>query len=394
MAVLDRSGRRSDRLAAKKPKVTAESSVQRDHEWQESNTSFVYELRRVKHRYRLSVDGRYLRNAQKRLKPETNWGRDNVVRDFVVVNASTMLVNTCGAGWNNQGGLHLLRFRADADRYERVLLHKTNGWHPPTFVLREIHGREVDVKRAVLDGGQTFVFLRVDIDKAEAVVEHTVEYSNDYSYHLTARMSDDGQEMFVINNNNLNGLHVYSLAQRTWTRESFDEMPVDNRFHFAGFSRTLCAQRGPNAHGSRSGKCLARRDLRTKKWEDVPIDAENVVFVSPIVSLADGEEEGVVVIRSKEDHDDRFDSPLIRIKIERHMFRAPDSLLHHSFNATQKLQEGVEVEETLHQALEAEAARKAKANGTSSEEPVAVPQKKFFPSLYEGMEPIPICRLE
>ncbi|KAI6217226.1 hypothetical protein M3Y99_01779100 [Aphelenchoides fujianensis] len=55
---------------------------------------------------------------------------------------------------------------------------------------------------------------------------------------------------------------------------------------------------------------------------------------------------------------------------------------------------GSTYENNTFEALEAEAARKAKANGTSSEEPVAVPQKKFFPSLYEGMELIPICRLE
>ncbi|KAI6240635.1 hypothetical protein M3Y99_00433300 [Aphelenchoides fujianensis] len=129
-----------------------------------------------------------------------------------------------------------------------------------------------------------------------------------------------------------------------------------------------------------------RCDLRTKKWEKLAIDTQDLVHVSPILNPEDGEEDGIVVIRSEKNAYDVHDSPLVRIKIERHMFRATDSLLHHGFMAVRKLREGVEVEKTLSEAIVAYK-RRERVKGQRSSKSL---QQKFFPSAYEGVELIPI----
>ncbi|KAI6230348.1 hypothetical protein M3Y99_01070500 [Aphelenchoides fujianensis] len=125
-----------------------------------------------------------------------------------------------------------------------------------------------------------------------------------------------------------------------------------------------------------------RCNLREKKWESVALDPEDIDYVFPIVNPADEQEDGVLVVRSKEKRwlGDRF-LPLERFKVERHVFRQPDSLLRQAFVAVRKLHEGVHVEEVIRELVE--------AAGTSS----AVLQTKFFPSAYDGMTPIPARRL-
>ncbi|KAI6175170.1 hypothetical protein M3Y99_01987500 [Aphelenchoides fujianensis] len=387
-------------LAVKKPKQTAVVIAQPDHKRQGSKNSFVYDMHEILDQYTVSTDGRYLyvfttghhllivdltRNEQTIMKPLKPF--ESTVMTYVVVNSTTIVASTCHE--DGGGEVLLLRLDASADLYDYTRLFE-DPHGVPTFVLTEINGREVDVKRTVLQGFDGFVFLRVDIDKPEANVEHTAELPEGVENSFYTHMSDDGREMFVIDEEDPKTLHVYKPQQEQWSKEKLGGADVGPKINIMMRSPQLYAEVleddfSPTAHS------FVRCNVQAKMWEKVAIDAKDVVLVSPILNPAEGEEDGVVVIRSKKSHD-VDNSPLIRIKVERHMFRATDSLQRQAFMAARKLREGVAVEKTLRQAVAANKRRKQVLD--ESEKSKADLQKKFFPSVYEGMELIPVCDLQ
>ncbi|KAI6241884.1 hypothetical protein M3Y99_00291000 [Aphelenchoides fujianensis] len=90
---------------------------------------------------------------------------------------------------------------------------------------------------------------------------------------------------------------------------------------------------------------IFRCNPAAKRWERLPTDGEHVHHISSIVNPDDGEEDGIVVIKTY-DVPQSFHQPRIpRVKVERRMFRRPDSLQQLALIAARKFREGVQVEE-------------------------------------------------
>ncbi|KAI6192903.1 hypothetical protein M3Y99_01906700 [Aphelenchoides fujianensis] len=328
-----------------------------------------------------------LRNTYKLLKPRTEWSGNLNIFNWTVVSPYAILV-AVHVQEDNREELHLLRITKDGDDYERILLHcAQEGIVHSAYALVEITGEGVDVKRRVVHGGWggPIVFLTVDINEPRTVAVDNVvpPFGQSEDRKFDVQLSTDGRELLAIHEVDPHVLQVYSLAERKWTHE-LDGLDVGNDpFFWYRFS--------PNDHiygenfGDGDGEFLFVCNLERKKWEKKAIRARDVGDLAFIVDPVDGREHGLVICRFKQQP---RNARRQRFKVERHMFRQPDSLQRQAFMAARKLQEGVEVEETLRQMLES--ARKAQATDGNEELSSAAMEKKFFPSAYDGMTPIAI----
>ncbi|KAI6216573.1 hypothetical protein M3Y99_01812200 [Aphelenchoides fujianensis] len=247
-------------------------SVPRDHLLQNTTKSVVYEEHNsLTGKMRCSKDGRYMfylsrmkelhvvdlvRNSRQMLKPEQHWPFFHYIHDFVIVNSMTLLVHV--NYYDEVNALLLIRLR-DADGiYERVLLHRLEDYSPASFVLTEISGQNVEVKRAVLNNEghcSRFVFLSVNIDEARAFVHHEATLNED-----------------AINDEDPTVLHVYSLGQRNWTREALDVQMLYGKKVLSGFTSSM-PEMYLLGHEEQNiwSPWIFRCNLAARKWEGVAI---------------------------------------------------------------------------------------------------------------------------
>ncbi|KAI6240716.1 hypothetical protein M3Y99_00442300 [Aphelenchoides fujianensis] len=219
----------------------------------------------------------------------------------------------------------------------------------------EITGRGVDVKQTVVHGGWggPIVFLTVDIDVARAlVVDNAVHPSREAKEcEFVAEVSKDGRELGAIHEEDPKTIQVYSLAERKWTQHELQGLKKGNNFDF--WFRFSPSGR-IYVQGPETDNCefLFRCDVDQKKWERVPLEAGNYHSLTFIVNSDNGREDGVVIREVKELPANVLGQTVERFRIERRMFRNPDSLLRQSFVAVQKLRQGVYEEEVIRELLQ------------------------------------------
>ncbi|KAI6239395.1 hypothetical protein M3Y99_00572900 [Aphelenchoides fujianensis] len=284
---------------------------------------------------------------------------DHVAEDFVVVDSFTLVV--LESYWNHLA-LYLIRFTATSDEYECRLLHRfPEGLTTVCIRLKLANG---DVRHVILGMWLAITFTRLDLAEGALELDHTTELP--FGDLISFAWSNDGRQLYSLQQWTERALHVYSVEQKKWTKEPQPEGGFAfelSRAPISCFSRTIYAH-APVPDGETTISPLFRFNLGQRKWERVAAEVQLLGDVHSIVNPADGEEDGVVVIEWAGG----------RFNIQRVKFRNPDSLTELALVAVRKLREGVQVEEVFRL-----------VNGKAP--------STFLPSVYEGMEPIPIRSL-
>ncbi|KAI6216487.1 hypothetical protein M3Y99_01819800 [Aphelenchoides fujianensis] len=318
---------------------------------------------------RYSPDGRYayclcgygsdllvvdlVRHCQLLLKSERKCFEVNVA-EFVVVNATTIVAL-------GGRGLWLLRLRVAAGSFEALQLADHEEWKR-TYVLTEIAGSAVEVKRAVVHWqwvGTDLRFGRLNVDDARLEVEWEEDVANPtHSYQLSA----DGRSLFAVCPDELKTLRVYDLEKRTWSGREISGQ-IDRSFNSieGGFWSPTHAYFLPFDYDQPSDRFVFRCNSTDAKWETLRIVADDIDLLSPLVD-AQGEDEGLLLVV----HEGRLGKRVVY----RHFFKTVDSLERLAMDAFRKHHMKVKGDLNFHFFL----------NETT-------PGKRILPSLYANMKP-------
>ncbi|KAI6225458.1 hypothetical protein M3Y99_01338800 [Aphelenchoides fujianensis] len=218
-----------------------------------------------------------------------NESADALVHDFVVVNATTLVLHDGYSLW-------LLRLNVDELRVERTLLEEP----VPTVVLTEIRGTNVRVKQAVLNAGGRVPlrFARLDVDAGRLEVDGEAEFPQEQPpFHS----SEDGRSLysFFFEYNHRPLLHVLDVDAKT--RSTVDP---------AGDIEMMeeCNVFWSPRHAYISGWAFVnwkRRffvyscDLERREWTKLPVITREPFRISPVLDATSGEDRGNFLVVCK-----------------------------------------------------------------------------------------------
>ncbi|KAI6233166.1 hypothetical protein M3Y99_00942400 [Aphelenchoides fujianensis] len=362
-----------------------------------SEKAFVYEGHDLTNGIRCSAHGRYMyaftersellivdlrRNTYLVLGGQEHWIRTARQYEFVVVTLVSILVRT--SSWQNSDELHLIGLHVARGNYERILLHRREvGPNFTAFVLAEIIGQQVDVTQASLHDrapATSLVFFRLDIDEPRAFVQRELAHDEPQRAFHCIQMSNDGRQLYAIDGQTRNFLYVYSLDERKWTKETLDVGAFGDETFEVGSSSfsyelMLCTRKRRRNIERWS---TFRLDIETKTWSELEIGDDRPDNVFVIKSRADGEEDGIGVV--KECYNFRgYEPSFVRFKVERHMFRFPDPLKQLALLAFRTTREGAPGDAGFHALI--------------NRRPFRDSLRKHVPIEYDGMTPIPVHNL-
>ncbi|KAI6243221.1 hypothetical protein M3Y99_00146300 [Aphelenchoides fujianensis] len=379
----------SARAAKKKPKAAVEAGASKFDEGIEDpigSNEFVYQACGVTSEPFFSADGRYFycfaeknrllvvdlyRGTRKLLNAPKRWDKRQV-RYYALLNANTIIV---GSLWKGPYGfsdvhVHLLRFGPDSDGFTATpLWSKKEGSH--SFIISEIRGEQVDVQSAVLGSYGTLHFCRLHLDEPRLEVLHSTE-TEDILDDFSGHMSADRSEFYAMDEDKPKQLHVYSLAEKKWTKATIKKANWKKRFIPL---RYFCTTSAIYTRLSALEDAVFRCTLEAKEWERLPIAGNGIEYVVPLVNPADGADDGLLLVKPERLRANDRGEERYRYTIRRHMLRNVDSLQTLTILATRKACDELEGEENFQQKM------------------AVRPYKVALPSAFEGMEPIPVrCR--
>lgn len=228
-----------------------------------------------------------------------------------------MLVNpTTIVAREYDGSLVLFRLCAREKTFERVELVPTPVARA-VYVCTAIEAVGVAVGQAALDWDYTreLRFVRLNIDDARVDVEWSVRVQHSFRfYHL----SEDARFLYGLPWNGKRTLNVFDIEKRTWTRNKLTGQfrKVGGRLHERKSQHTtffqlehcriLWSQRfayisGRNAADEHTGLSFVFRcDLKRCEWTKLPIVSADKLAVSPLVNSNNGDDDGVLILRTNE----------------------------------------------------------------------------------------------
>ncbi|KAI6230543.1 hypothetical protein M3Y99_01054500 [Aphelenchoides fujianensis] len=300
----------------------------------------------------------FVRHAQLLLKPRESF--EGSVGEFLLVNLTTIVAL-------GGGGLWLLRMHVEVGEFEALQLAAHDS--APAYVLTEIAGKQVDVKRAVLQlrsKSSQLRFGRLHVDDARLDVDWTEPVDGAENFF---QLSKDGRSLFGISTKEYDLLFVYDLEQKACTTRELAGYVHDHDEHWIPDEAVRSAEhvyvltfeeyKYPPGY-----TCVAYRcNLQEARWEWLPIYTRQMGPVAPLVNAESGEDEGLLGVR--------LDGWEGRQEVDRYLFNTVDSLQLLAMDAFRKHHMNVKGDLNFHFFL----------NETT-------PGKKIFPSLYPNMKPL------
>ncbi|KAI6218153.1 hypothetical protein M3Y99_01730000 [Aphelenchoides fujianensis] len=180
---------------------------------------------------------------------------------------------------------------------------------------------------------------------------------------LRLRLSADGRSLFAVCPDELKTLRVYDLEKKEWSAREISGQ-IDRSFNSVegGFWSPTNAYFLPFDYDQPSDRFVFRCNSADVKWETLPIVADDIDLLSPLVD-AQGEDEGLLLVV----HEGRLGKRVVY----RHLFNTVDSLERLAMDAFRKHHMKVKGELNFHFFL----------NETT-------PGKRILPSLYANMKPL------
>ncbi|KAI6241891.1 hypothetical protein M3Y99_00291900 [Aphelenchoides fujianensis] len=276
------------------------------------------------------------------------------VFDFAAVSPTAIIVLETYALW-------LFRLDVGSGTFEAIELERRPDYSA-TYVFTEIRGTHVEVKRTVLQQyySSKYRFVRLNVDQGRLEVDAVEPLTTDLDLHLTT----DGRWLYGLSIYpiQLDTLHVFDMEQRRWsTKKLIGEIGrlaggvfawTEDRVFFYSYEELDNEWR----------YFLFNLDLRQLAWTNLPIVVDHFCRISAIVDEESGEAAGLLVVNKDKNTD--------QTKVYRLLFRTPDSLVRLAVDALRRHNLDVVGKEEFHNVM----------NG---------PCKAVFPSLYDGMRPIP-----
>ncbi|KAI6241847.1 hypothetical protein M3Y99_00286900 [Aphelenchoides fujianensis] len=302
-----------------------------------ASTAIVLETKDLDPRVACSADGRHafflvpydyelvivdlVEKTHKILRSARRWPLPDDIEEFAVVDANTLLVYAGSRHVTNPSSeLRLVRFGDDAAEYEVVDL-RPDGYFTFCTPALTIHGQRAEVKQAVFGKGGKIRFFRLDVDEPRLVREGKCTRFREDSFR--AHFTEDGKKLLVLRKENPLHLHVWSIEEKLPTFELIEEGDLNSELSVKDFFWSSMVVYATAEKKSSGNSRLFRCRLDRKKWERLPIEGESIDRVCPIVSPADGEDEGIVVFTGYWRWPSKIDKSLYRTKVERFMFRDP-----------------------------------------------------------------------
>ncbi|KAI6233138.1 hypothetical protein M3Y99_00949300 [Aphelenchoides fujianensis] len=232
--------------------------------------------------------------------------------NFEVVSPRAVVVYRTDALW-------LLRLDVERRTGEWVELQR-HAPGTPAYVLTEIGGAEVDVRRAVLCGdfADRRRFARLDVGGGRLAVDGEEQLEG---ARRAFRLSEDGRLLHALSfcRDPLDTLDVFDLEKRQWTSTKLsggvERLAVSHCF----WTRTGVYFCGYTYVDDWPLYSVFRCDLERREWRKLPLAARNIDRISALVSAETGEDEGLLLVCRK--NGDRVEG------VYRLLLRHPDPLV-------------------------------------------------------------------
>ncbi|KAI6219778.1 hypothetical protein M3Y99_01643500 [Aphelenchoides fujianensis] len=312
---------------------------------------------------RYSRDGRYayclckegLRAADRRPRSSRSTPKESFagsIREFLLVNATTIVAL-------GESGLWLLRMHVEDAEFEVLQLAAHES--APAYVSTEIAGKEVDVKRAVIQlhsSSVQLLFGRLHVDDARLDVDWTEPVEDAQNFF---QLSKDGRSLFGISTEDYDVMHVYDLEQKKCTSREMAGCiaPEAVRSVENVYVLTFEEDEYPPHYTCAAYRC----NLQEARWERLPIYTRQMGPVSPLINAETGEDEELLGVR--------LDGWEGKKEVDRYLFNTVDSFERLAMDAFRKHNMNVKGDFNFHFFL----------NETT-------PGKKILPSMYPNMKPL------
>ncbi|KAI6233124.1 hypothetical protein M3Y99_00947900 [Aphelenchoides fujianensis] len=291
-----------------------------------------------------------------------------IIQDFAVISPSMIVALQVDS-------LRLIRLDVESGTFEWLGWGRRPG-RATAFVFKEIRGRNVHLKQAVLNCSESerISFIRLDIDRGQ-LEEMWTERPNFTS--TSYRLSEDGRSLYAISRADLSRLHVYDIKSGTWSWMNLTgDIPRFHQglFYFSSPEHAYFAGRVPFGKPRHSIFCC---DLDRLEWKHLSImTAHELLHIASFVD-EEGEHNGMMLVeKNTRDNQLEFHRFLYRQALQfirplTVVCRTPDSLLRLAVDALRRSHIGVKRPLGFHRIMSTECG------------------KKILPSAYPDMQPIP-----